>query len=53
MLIYIAIFISLISKLFYMESVIQIGADRASGDEFVARVWGSHGRVVFADEHDA
>lgn len=52
MLIYIAIFISLISKLFYMESVIQIGADRASLAMNLLPVFGAvMGVLFFADEH--
>lgn len=52
MLGYIAIFISLISKLFYMESVIQIGANRASLAMNLLPVFGAlMGVLFFVDEH--
>ncbi|MGP4714661.1 DMT family transporter [Psychrobacter sp. DM8] len=51
MLLYIAIFISIISKLFYMESVIQIGANRASLAMNLLPVFGAvMGVMFFKDE---
>ncbi len=51
MLLYIAIFISIISKLFYMESVIQIGANRAALAMNLLPVFGAvMGVLFFKDE---
>ena len=51
MLLYIAVFISIISKLFYMESVIQIGANRASLAMNLLPVFGAvMGVMFFKDE---
>ncbi len=52
LLFYIALFISIGSKLFYMESVIQIGANRAALTMNLLPVFGSiMGVLFFADEH--
>lgn len=51
MLLYIAVFISIISKLFYMESVIQIGANRAALAMNFLPVFGAvMGVLFFRDE---
>ena len=47
-----AFFIAIVSKLFYMESVIAIGASRASLTMNLLPVFGAiAGMLVFADEH--
>lgn len=52
LLLYIAIFISIISKLFYMESVIQIGASRAALAMNLIPIFGAViGVLLFADEY--
>lgn len=52
LVIYVAIFVSIISKLFYMESVIQIGGARAALAMNLLPIFGSLlGVLFFADEH--